>query len=83
MSQKFLPNVSDLAKSIVVGSIYEHYKGLRYKVLAIARHTENLEELVVYQALYGEGGVWVRPIEMFTGNITINDQLKPRFKLLE
>lgn len=81
MNQELLPCFSPLAKSIVIGSFYEHYKGLRYKILAIARHSETLEELVVYQALYGECDVWARPLAMFLENITINGQAQPRFKL--
>ena len=76
------PSFSPLAKSLAIGSLYEHYKGLRYKILAVARHSETLEELVVYQALYGEGGVWVRPLVMFLESITINGQTQPRFKLV-
>lgn len=45
---------------------YRHYKGREYRVLGIARHSETLEPLVVYQALYGEQGLWVRPAAMFT-----------------
>ena len=51
MSQDPLPSLSSKAKSIVVGSIYEHYKGRHYKILGVARHSETLEELIVYQAL--------------------------------
>lgn len=82
MSQEALPCLSPIAKSIVGGHIYEHYKGLRYRVLGVARHSETLEELVVYQALYGENNVWVRPLEMFLENIVINGQSQPRFKLI-
>jgi len=77
------PPFSSVAKSIVVGSIYEHYKNKRYKVLSIARHSETLEELVVYQALYGEGEVWVRPAAMFLENVSIEGKLHPRFKLVQ
>lgn len=83
INPKTPPSWSPMAKSIEVGSLYEHYKGFRYKVLAIARHSESLEELVVYQALYGEQGVWVRPLAMFAETVTINGQLKPRFKLIK
>ena len=83
MSQEILPNFSPVAKSIVVGSLYEHYKGLRYKIIGVARHSETLEEFVVYQALYGEGGMWVRPLTMFLENVVINGQPHPRFKLVQ
>lgn len=83
MSQEVLPCFSAAAKSIVAGSLYEHYKGLHYKIIGVARHSETLEELVVYQALYGEGGIWVRPLAMFLENIVINEQSKPRFKLVQ
>lgn len=82
MSPELLPNFSSLARSIKVGSYYEHYKGLRYKILAIARHSETLEELVIYQAQYGEEDVWVRPLAMFLENMTSNEQTFPRFKLI-
>lgn len=59
---------------------YEHYKGKRYKVIGIARHSETLEELVVYQALYGEYGLWVRPLKMFTERVDINGEEVPRFR---
>ena len=45
---------------------YRHFKGNEYQVLGIARHSETLEELVVYRALYGDGGLWVRPASMWT-----------------
>ena len=71
-----------ITQTIMVGSIYEHYKGLRYKILGVARHSETLEELIVYQALYGEREIWVRPLAMFLENIVINGQSLPRFKLV-
>ncbi len=83
MSQDVLPAFSSVAKSIVIGSLYEHYKGLRYKIVGVARHSETLEELVVYQALYGENDMWVRPITMFLENVVINGQLQARFKPVE
>lgn len=79
MNKETLPSFSALAQTIIVGSIYEHYKGLRYKILGVARHSETLEELVVYQALYGDGDVWARPLGMFLGDITIDGKLQPRF----
>ncbi len=83
MHKKVLPGFSPSAKSVVIGGLYEHYKGLRYRILGIARHSESLEELVVYQALYGENDVWVRPLAMFLENIEINGQFQPRFKLIK
>lgn len=82
MSQEVLPCFSEKAKSIVVGGRYEHYKGNPYRILGIARHTETLEELVVYQGLYGEGDIWVRPLDHFLETVVINEKVHPRFKLL-
>ena len=82
MNPKTLPPLSSLAKSIAVGGLYDHYKGIRYKVLAVARHSETLEECVVYQALDGEREVWVRPLAMFLEDVTLNGQSQPRFKLV-
>lgn len=58
---------------------YRHYKGNDYRVLGLARHSETLEPLVVYQALYGERGLWVRPAAMFTETVTIDGVRTPRF----
>ncbi len=82
MSQEVLPSFSPTARSIVVGSIYEHYKGMRYKILGVARHSETLEELIVYQALSGEGAIWIRPLDMFLEIIVIDDRSQPRFQLV-
>lgn len=60
--------------------IYRHYKGNRYKVLGVAKHSETMEDLVVYQALYGERGLWVRPFEMFTETIYLEGKQVPRFE---
>ena len=60
-----------------------HYKGERYKVLNIARHRETLEEYVVYQALYGDGDIWIRPLQMFLDQVPINGQHVPRFIAVE
>lgn len=80
MNSKTPPPLSSLAKTIATDGLYEHYKGFRYKVLAVARHSETLEELVVYQALYGDRGIWVRPLAMFLENVKIDGRLQPRFK---
>lgn len=62
--------------------IYKHYKGNRYKVIGIAKHSETLEELVVYQQLYGEMGLWVRPLTMFNESVEIEGKQMPRFEWL-
>ncbi len=62
--------------------IYEHYKGQYYQVLGIARHTETSEELVVYQALYGDRLLWVRPVSLFNQTILQNAEEVPRFKFV-
>lgn len=62
--------------------IYEHFKGNRYKVLGVALHSETLEELVLYQALYGEHGLWVRPLAMFLEGVEKDDYKGPRFKFV-
>ena len=62
-----------------IGGKYRHYKGNLYEVIGVARHSETLEEMVVYRALYGEGGLWVRPLGMFLENVTIDGMSVPRF----
>lgn len=62
--------------------VYKHYKGNEYRVLAIASHSETLEKMVVYQALYGEYGIWVRPISMWNELVDVNGVETPRFKFL-
>lgn len=59
--------------------VYKHYKGNLYEVIDIARHSETLEYVVVYKALYGDYGLWVRPLTMFTENVVIDGNTKPRF----
>jgi cyclomaltodextrinase / maltogenic alpha-amylase / neopullulanase len=58
---------------------YRHYKGNEYRVVGIARHSETLEPLVVYEALYGERGLWVRPAAMFSETIENGGRRVPRF----
>ncbi|MDV7210365.1 DUF1653 domain-containing protein [Azotobacter beijerinckii] len=62
--------------------LYRHYKGAEYRVLGVARHSETEEELVVYQALYGDFGLWVRPLAMFAGSIEVDGRQMPRFALI-
>ena len=58
---------------------YRHFKGQEYRVLGVARHSETLEPLVVYQALYGERGLWVRPAAMWTEQVEREGKTMPRF----
>ena len=62
---------------------YRHFKGREYQVLFTARHSETGEEMVVYRALYGEGGLWVRPAAMWSEEITREGYQGPRFALVE
>ncbi len=71
-----------MPKTLILGT-YEHYKGNQYQVIGIAKHSETLEELVVYRALYGEHGLWVRPLEMFIEYVEINGIRVPRFKFIK
>lgn len=58
---------------------YRHFKGKEYRVLGIASHSETLEPMVVYQALYGDGGLWVRPASMWDETVDRDDYHGPRF----
>jgi hypothetical protein len=60
--------------------VYRHFKGNLYRLIAIARHSETLEEMVVYQALYGEGGFWVRPLSMWEEHVEKDGYTGPRFQ---
>ena len=62
---------------------YRHYKGNEYRVLGLARHSETREPLVVYEALYGERGLWVRPAAMFTETIVHAGVRMPRFARID
>jgi len=59
--------------------IYRHFKGQTYEVIGVARHSETEEELVVYRPLYGEGGLWVRPLAMFTETVERDGETFLRF----
>ena len=61
---------------------YRHYKGNEYEVIGIAKHSEDETELVVYRPLYGERGLWVRPLHMFIETVQVNGETKPRFQYI-
>lgn len=62
---------------------YRHYKGGEYEVVAIAHHSETLEDMVVYRALYGDGDVWVRPASMWNESVILEGKQVKRFELIE
>ena len=77
MSDAALPPLPEL-----VPGRYRHYKGGEYEVVAVVRHSETLEPLVLYRALYGERGLWVRPYAMFVETVAVDSQRVPRFAQL-
>ncbi len=67
---------------------YRHYKGKQYKVIGLARHSETLEELVIYKALYdseefNENALWVRPKSMFFETVSVDEKETPRFRYIK
>jgi len=67
-------------EQVKIGSKYRHFKGKEYLVLHVAKHSETLEDMVVYQALYGEMGIWVRPLKMFMDKKEVEGRLVKRFE---
>ncbi len=67
----------------LAAGIYRHYKGNDYQVLGLVRHSETEEWLVLYKTLYGDFSSWVRPLAMFTENVTTADGETPRFRLIQ
>lgn len=63
--------------------IYRHFKGNLYRLIGVASHSETLEPMVVYQALYGEQGLWVRPAAMWTETVNKDGYCGPRFTFIE
>lgn len=61
--------------------LYRHYKGMPYEVVGTVRHSESLEPMTLYRALYGEKGLWVRPAAMFNEEVVIDGVKQPRFAL--
>lgn len=73
-----------MVEKVVLDGLYQHYKGNKYIVKNLARLSETLEELVVYECLYEnpEGKIWVRPMKMFLETVVIDGKTTPRFKYL-
>ncbi len=69
-----------MKKSQIKLGKYRHYKGKEYEVVGIARHSETLEELVIYRALYGRHGLWARSIKVFKEKVVVGGKKVPRFK---
>lgn len=71
--------------ALVIGGLYEHYKGKSYRVLGVVRHSETLEELVHYECLYDnpDGKFWVRPRAMFESTVIVDGVEKQRFRPIE
>ncbi len=74
-------NLSQKAKDIKMG-IYEHYKGNIYQLVGVGFDSETLQEVVIYQAKYGNNDLWTRPIDEFLGSVEINGKIVSRFKYL-
>lgn len=71
-------------KDLVIGGLYQHYKGMNYRLISLAKHSETLEWLVVYECLYDnpEGSIWVRPLDMFSETVEVDGNIVPRFKYI-
>ncbi len=67
----------------IVPGRYRHFKGNEYEVIGLARHSETTEEMVVYRALYGDGGLWVRPAGMWNETVERDGKTYRRFTLVE
>ena len=67
----------------LIGREFRHFKGNRYRLEGVAKDSETLEEMVVYRALYGDGGLWVRPAKMFFETIERDGKMVKRFELLK
>ena len=72
--------MGEVSREIRIGGRYRHFKGKEYLVLYVAKHSETLEEMVVYQALYGEMGIWVRPLQMFLDRKEVDGRAVYRFE---
>ena len=73
-----------MVEDLVLGGVYQHYKGKNYLVRDLARHSETMEWLVLYECLYEnpEGKFWVRPLAMFLETVEVDGKQVPRFKYI-
>ena len=62
---------------------YKHFKGKYYEVIDVCKHSETLEEMVIYRTLYGNYDLWVRPLKMFTEKVEVDGKLVDRFEYVE
>lgn len=76
-TQSFLGGT--MMRSIIINGTYRHFKGNEYKVLYLAKHSETQEDMVVYQALYGNHAIWVRPVDMFLEYVVRDGKTYERF----
>ncbi len=67
----------------IAPGVYRHFKGNDYEVLGVARSSETQEPFVVYRALYGDGGLWIRPLAMFAETVECDGRTVPRFERVE
>ena len=74
--------ITERNKMLKIGR-YRHYKGNEYEVIGIAKHSETLEELVIYKARYGNKELWARPLSIFTESVEVNGERIPRFELID
>jgi hypothetical protein len=77
------PSEGDHLMAEIQPGRYRHYKGNEYTVLGVARHSETLEEFVVYRQEYGERGLWVRPAAMFAETVEVEGRTVPRFRRID
>jgi len=73
-----------MVNDLILGGVYQHYKGKNYIVRDIAKHSETLEFMVIYECLYdnAEGKTWVRPLHMFLESVLVDGKNVPRFKYI-
>lgn len=73
-----------IEREVIPGAIYQHYKGKQYRAIGIGKHSESLEDVVLYEALYDNplGRLWCRPLSMWSEIVEVEGDKVPRFKFL-